>query len=554
MKFKRIVLSLFISLAALLVSFGFVSVSNINAAGAFTLINGQVELGPDKSEEYRVIAQQLFSQLTINVSESGDLSGEAQVPFSFELDSDSYNGQASIKLKGTYDFEQRNIKGSFSYKHNRIKKHTFKSGNVTELEGSANLPNLSFNGKTDGDTIKIEFLNLGNVTYSGDSPGADGSKSPEDSNLTIVIPKNFFGGGAEDRRIEVKNGVINSTVPFRFRPSEDFTNAVIKGTYDPESGVLETTIVIAPHEEGADFLMEFDGTMKADLSKENTAGFITMGGNLWQWTKGEDKGPAGDFDHRVYYTVEYPPDQSEGPTDSKPAKEPVDSNLHFWLTTSSQPSGEDTNAFIKRPGSNELEKVNEKTRINVGDTIVNPPDGKILTIYPTDWPESGIGLQPGTNFTISDKAQLLTMGEFIYKSTKDPKSGLNMQYDSFEMQLAKLGAKLKGTMVVVKEDGETSSIKVIEGAAEVTDIKTGKTVEIGEGKMIAATDTGIGEVQAFDVNAENAKWKDFTDSIKKTNTGIFTNKNIIYILSGIIVAVVIVGFLLLKARSHNKRS
>ena len=132
--------------------------------------------------------------------------------------------------------------------------------------------------------------------------------------------------------------------------------------------------------------------------------------------------------------------------------------------------------------------------------------------------------------------------------TKDPKSGFNKEYDSFEMQMAKLSAKLKGTTVVVKEDGETSSIKVIEGAAEVTDIKTGKTVEIGEGKMIAATDTGIGEVQAFDVNAENAKWKDFTDSIKKTNTGIFANKNIIYILGGIVFVAIIFGLLLLKAR------
>ena len=132
--------------------------------------------------------------------------------------------------------------------------------------------------------------------------------------------------------------------------------------------------------------------------------------------------------------------------------------------------------------------------------------------------------------------------------TKDPKSGFNKEYDSFEMQMAKLSAKLKGTTVVVKEDGETSSIKVIEGVAEVTDIQTGKTIEVNAGKMVAATNTGIGEVQAFDVNAENEKWKDFTDSIKKTNTGIFTNKNIIYILGGIVFVAIIFGLLLLKAR------
>ena len=136
---------------------------------------------------------------------------------------------------------------------------------------------------------------------------------------------------------------------------------------------------------------------------------------------------------------------------------------------------------------------------------------------------------------------------FLMLGTKDPKSGFNKEYDSFEMQMAKLSAKLKGTTVVVKEDGETSSIKVIEGVAEVTDIQTGKTVEISEGKMIAATDTGIGEVQAFDVNAENEKWQDFTDEIGKTGTN---QKNYLYILviPIILLATIIAVVLALKKK------
>ena len=88
---------------------------------------------------------------------------------------------------------------------------------------------------------------------------------------------------------------------------------------------------------------------------------------------------------------------------------------------------------------------------------------------------------------------------------------------------------------------------MIEGVAEVTDIQTGKTVEISEGKMIAATDTGIGEVQAFDVNAENEKWQDFTDEIGKTGTN---QKNYLYILviPIILLATIIAVVLALKKK------
>lgn len=367
-----------------------------------------------------------------------------------------------------------------------------------------------------------------------------GEEPVEGPNLTIVIPKNFFGGGAEDRRIEVKNGVINSTVPFRFRPSEDFTNAVIKGTYDPESGVLETTIVIASHEEGAEFFMEFDGTMKADLSKENTAGFMTIDGNLWQWMEGEDKGPAGDFTNRVYYSVEYPAGQPEPEAEAKPAKEPIDSNLRILMGSG---------VYIKRANSNELIEADEDSPINVGDTIVVPVGGKSVTIEQKGYGEHALFLQPGTNLTISEPAELLSFGEFLYKHVYDPKKGTNQQFDSFEMQLANLKVKLKGTRVVLKEDGTTSSIKVLEGAAEATDIKTGKTIDVNAGKMIAATNTGVGELQAFDVNAENEKWKDFTDEKGKTGAD---QKNYLYLLGIpiILVATIIAVALALKKKKR----
>ncbi|MBI4974054.1 FecR domain-containing protein [Candidatus Roizmanbacteria bacterium] len=170
-KLVRMVLLLFISFRTLFILFGFARTPYIHAADTFILTNGQFENASGESEEYRVIGQDLFTQLTINISESGEVSGEAEIPFNFELNGDSYSGSAAIKLNGTYDADKKSIKGNFSYNHSRVKIHTFTSGNVAELKGTKNLPKSSFSGKVDGDGMKIEFPRLGRVTYAGVSPG-----------------------------------------------------------------------------------------------------------------------------------------------------------------------------------------------------------------------------------------------------------------------------------------------------------------------------------------------------------------------------------------------
>jgi len=188
---KKIMTTIIILASTLFVLSGISSA----ATGAFTLSNGQVEPPPGDSEEYRIITRQLFSELTIEVSESGEVSGEAQFPFSFELSGDSYNGQASFKAKGTYDPDAKSIKGSFTYKHDRIKKHTFPSGNVTELEGSRNRPNFKFSGKAEGDSVKIEFTDLGVVTYAGVSPKDD--EKDEESRPHYDLPDVEYQPGVD---------------------------------------------------------------------------------------------------------------------------------------------------------------------------------------------------------------------------------------------------------------------------------------------------------------------------------------------------------------------
>lgn len=165
------------------VFFGFAAVKDIAAAPSFTLTNGQFEKASGDSEEYQLIGQDVFTALTINVSENGDVSGEAQVPFSFELNGDSYSGQATVSLKGTYDYGNRAISGTFTYKHNRIKRHVFKSGNVAELNGSKNIAKDKFSGKVSKDATTIQFSRLGNITYS--SPSLESGEN-NDINITDV--------------------------------------------------------------------------------------------------------------------------------------------------------------------------------------------------------------------------------------------------------------------------------------------------------------------------------------------------------------------------------
>jgi hypothetical protein len=408
--------------------------------------------------------------------------------------------------------------------------------------------------KIEGDqefTVKATATNkLGSVSAEAVLSTKNIKPKPD---LIIVIPGGYPGFDLKDTKIEVKNGVIDCVISYH-----GFDNVPLKGTYDPDTGILSASITIAPQHDTANLWFGLDGNLTIDLSKEKTAGFMTISGNVWQWTEddgkweaGDDRGPSGDYSQRVYYTVEYPDGQPEESANSKPASEPVDSNLRFLETGPSLSSSlnPDINCFIKRPGSKELEKVNQNTIINVGDTLITPPGSGNAILYPKDDRESGIRLQPGTNFTITGPTNFLAYGEFLYKAIHDPKSGFYEQFDSFEAQLARLKVKLKGTIVVFKEDGEYSSVKVLEGVAECTEIKTGKIVEINAGEMISATETGIGIVQTFDVDAENARWEKELRAITEVSARTGTMLIILIIVALLLAAAIVTLVLIL----HNRK-
>lgn len=190
------------TIAICVILFSFVAGKSIASASSFTLTNGQFEKDSGDSEEYQLIGQDVFTTLTINVSEGGDVSGEAQVPFNFELDGDSYSGQATISLNGTYDYGNRAISGIFTYKHSRIKRHVFKSGNVAELNGSKNISKDKFSGKVDGDATTLQFIRVGSVTYTGLPPGEEKKSDDDISDLPDVEYQQGVDTGARFASIQ----------------------------------------------------------------------------------------------------------------------------------------------------------------------------------------------------------------------------------------------------------------------------------------------------------------------------------------------------------------
>lgn len=72
-----------------------------------------------------------------------------------------------------------------------------------------------------------------------------------------------------------------------------------------------------------------------------------------------------------------------------------------------------------------------------------------------------------------------------------------------EMSQAIAGAR--GTTFICEETGDTSTIKVLEGAVEVTP-RVGPPVVVTDGRTVTVTPEGAGRVLAFDVAAEMAGW------------------------------------------------
>ncbi len=144
-------------------------------------------------------------------------------------------------------------------------------------------------------------------------------------------------------------------------------------------------------------------------------------------------------------------------------------------------------------------------------------------------------MKPGTTIRLSSPAkkdsqfQLLVGGLWV-----NAKKILNGE-DLYEGQL--VVASIKGTTFVLEEDGDTSTLKVIEGTVELTLKATGESVMVEGGEMVSATEDDLGDIEKFDVNAEMADWEQYGASLPSEGFPLWA---ILAIGGGVLLAVLII--------------
>lgn len=76
---------------------------------------------------------------------------------------------------------------------------------------------------------------------------------------------------------------------------------------------------------------------------------------------------------------------------------------------------------------------------------------------------------------------------------------------SMEVEMSQAVAGIKGTIFICESDDEISTVKVLEGEVEVTDLK-GNQVVIGPGEMVTARDGTLATTEDFSIQEELSLW------------------------------------------------
>jgi len=118
---------------------------------------------------------------------------------------------------------------------------------------------------------------------------------------------------------------------------------------------------------------------------------------------------------------------------------------------------------------------------------------------------------------------------------------------SMEIEMNQAVAGIKGTTLVLSDDGKISTLKVIEGEVVFISKFDDKKITVGGGSMVSASNIGLGGVEIFDVVNEIDDWDAVSNNGKKEG-GNFNYKIILYGLIGILVI-----FIIIKVIRRNKK-
>jgi hypothetical protein len=120
---------------------------------------------------------------------------------------------------------------------------------------------------------------------------------------------------------------------------------------------------------------------------------------------------------------------------------------------------------------------------------------------------------------------------------------------TMEVHMGQAVAGIKGTTFVLEENGETSTLKVIDGVVAFKSKVTNDEKMVNSGEMLTATKTGLTEVQKFDIDGEKTKWEEKEEVEINDNDNKTTSKK--YFWVAIMAIVGIGGFVLLKNKHQN---
>lgn len=88
---------------------------------------------------------------------------------------------------------------------------------------------------------------------------------------------------------------------------------------------------------------------------------------------------------------------------------------------------------------------------------------------------------------------------------------------SMDIEMSQAVAGIKGTTFILSEDGETSTVKVFEGEVEFKPHGGGKSVLVTKGKQVSATQSSLGAVENFNIEAELENWSENAQEITRKN-------------------------------------
>jgi hypothetical protein len=182
--------------------------------------------------------------------------------------------------------------------------------------------------------------------------------------------------------------------------------------------------------------------------------------------------------------------------------------------------------------------------LHVGDMIKTGPNSGGVISFPdlTTWrmPEK-------TKISLKNPPQEskigLIMGKVWINLKKMVKDG------SMEVEMSEAVCGIKGTTLVLEENGEESILKVIDGEVEFTNKETGKTVMVNAGEAIMASESYTSKKKEFDVEKESLNWeeenmkKDYVETVsfKKSSSSLSTA-----LISLVLLILIFAGFYVYK--------